>query len=411
LIACATAWTPTWSSGLPFERRERVELLEAGASAARNDNDRALLLGRLATEMLYTPDGLRARPLAEEALARAEAGGNRSTRIEVRLRHFDATWSPHFLDARRVSIAETVQLASGTEVVDYCFALSRSAAAAIEAVDLARADAALAELFDLGARHELSVVTASVTSIRAWRTALTGDLVTAGQLINETERQSAAANLHNAVYGTAVQRLCLTWQQGRIGDLLPILQLGTGDDRNGAPFRIMLSRALVGVQRFDEARAVLESITEDDFEHLPTDALWSMLLMAAAEAAYKLGAVETARVVYRLLVPFSSRVAFARNWVVGPIAFGAGLAASTMKHPGTDDLFEEALAIADRLEAPALSARMAIGWATACLAREPADIDSAVVLARLENARAICLKHRLHDLGTHATRLAVVVGA
>jgi DNA-binding SARP family transcriptional activator len=409
LIECATAWAPTWSSGLPFDRPERVELLEAGAAVAKTDNDRALVLGRLATEMLYTPEGHRARPLADEALTLAEAGGDRRTRIEVRLRHFDATWSPHSLDARRVAIADTVRLASESEVVDLCFALSRSASAAIEAADLAAADTALAQLFDLGARHDLSVVTHAVTSVRAWRTALAGDLDTAGRLIKEAGEQATAAKLHNAAYGNAVQLLGLSWQCGRFGDLLPVLQLGTGD-RDGTPFRIMLSRALVGVDRLGDARAVLDSITEAEFENLPTDPLWSLLLMAAAESAYKLGAVESARIVHRLLVPFSARVAFARSWVIGPIAFGAALTSAAVRGRNTDDLFEEAWAVAERLEAPAITARMSIGWATACLAREPSEIDSALLRARLEDARVICLEHRLEQLGQHATRLAVLVG-
>lgn len=406
LIKCATGWAPTWSTGLPFEREERVQLLDAAVTTASTDAERALLLGRLATEMLYTEDGERAQPLANEALAYAERSGDRRTRIEVHLRHFDATWAPHFLEVRRAEIGEALNLTDEADVVDRCFALSRSAAAAIEAADLPCADAMLARLFDLGSRHDLSIVTHSVTAVRGWRTGLAGDLDEAERLVKLAGKQGSDAKLHNASYGTAAQLFCIAWARGRFVDLLPILELGNAEDRKRTSNRIMFARALVAAGRWGDARRVIDTVTEEDLENLPKDALWSMLLIAAAEAAYVVGAVRVARVVHRLLVPFASRVAFARNWVVAPIAFGAGLASAAAKYGDTDDLFEEALDISIRLDAPVLRARTEIAWVWTAEARSSAGFDRDRFRAHVEDARAVFADRHLEVLDRSAVQLA-----
>ena len=406
LIKCATGWAPTWSSGLPFERDERVQLLEDAAAAAVEESDRALLLGRLATEMLYSDEAERTRPLAEAALAHAEKSGERRTRIEVHLRHFDATWSPQLLDARRGQIHDVLELCGERDVVDRCFALSRSAAAAIEAADLRHADAALAQLFELGEQHDLSVVAHAVTAVRAWRTALAGDLDEAERLVKHADELGNAAKLHNVSYGTAVQLFCLSWARGRFSDLLPILELGDPRDRARVPNRIMLSRALAAADRRDEARRVIETVTEEELECLPQDPLWSMVLMAAAEAAYMVGSVRVARIVHRLLLPFSSRVAFARNWVVEPIAFGAGVASAGAQYGDTDELFQEAIDISIRLDAPVLRARAQIAWVWTALRGSPTGAERERVRARVEEARTVFAERNLDALDRTAGELA-----
>ena len=398
LITCATGWTPTWSSGLPFARKERVQLLEAATAGAKADDERAILLGRLATEMLYTSEGARARPLADEALIYAERSGDRRTRIEVQLRHFDATWSPHFLDARRAQIASTLCLAEDADIVDRCFSLSRSAAAAIEAADLAAADDALGRLFDIGARHDLSVVTHAVTAIRAWRTGLAGDLAEAERLVNEADQLGRDAQLHNVAYGSALQLFCLSWARGRFVDLLPVLELGYAEDRVPISNRVMLSRALAAAGRRDEARGVIDSVSDEELESLTQDALWSMVLIAAAEAAYMIGAERVGGTVHRLLVPFASRVAFARNWVVAPIAFGAGMASAAAGCADTDDLFQESLEISERLDAPILRARTQIAWVRTALDRPNEVLDREQMRAHVEDARTVFADHRLEVL-------------
>ena len=169
LVACASVWAPMWSSMPPLESHERIALLEEASSLARDDGARARLLARLATELLYSDHQHRVAGLADAALGYAEECSDAAVRVEVALRHFHATWSPHTLAARRASMRAACALVDDADIVNRSFALSMTAFAAIEAADLEAADDALAELFDLADRHGLPVLTFNATAVRAWR--------------------------------------------------------------------------------------------------------------------------------------------------------------------------------------------------------------------------------------------------
>jgi type IV pilus biogenesis protein CpaD/CtpE len=116
-------------------------------------------------------------------------------------------------------------------------------------------------------------------------------------------------------------------------------------------------------------------------------------------------AADVAKVVHRLLLPFASRVAFARNWVVEPIALGAAIAGVGAGCSGTDDLFEEAIDVAVRLDAPVLRARAEIAWAWSVLRSATIGRDRERLRARVDDARAVFADHRLDALDRSAAEL------
>ena len=117
------------------------------------------------------------------------------------------------------------------------------------------------------------------------------------------------------------------------------------------------------------------------------------------------GAVRVARVVYRLLVPFASRVAFARNWVVKPIASGAAIASVGAGYDDADELFQEAFDLTLRLDAPVLRARTEFAWAWASLGRSTVGRDRERFRERVEDARAVFEECRLDALDRSAAEL------
>jgi hypothetical protein len=245
-------------------------------------------------------------------------------------------------------------------------------------------------LFALGARHDLSVVSHAVTAVRAWRTGLAGELNEAECLVKQAGELGRAAQLDNASYGTAVQLLCLEWARGRFGSLLPVFELADAETRTQVSNRVMRSRALAAAGR-------------------PRDPLWSMVMIVAAEAAYMVNAPDTARGVHRLLVPFASQVAFARNWVIAPIALGAALAGACAGTPDTDDLFQQAVDITCCLDAPVLRARAEISWVWSAFRRSVAGQDRIRASARIEDARAVFADRGLRELDQSAAELAARV--
>jgi hypothetical protein len=134
-----------------------------------------------------------------------------------------------------------------------------------------------------------------------------------------------------------------------------------------------------------------------------------MVLIAAGEAAYMVGSERVGRIVHRLLVPFASRVAFARNWVVEPIAFGAGIASAAAKYDDTDELFEAAIDVATRLDAPVLCARAQIAWVWTLLRRSAIGPERDRVRDRVEEARSVFTDRNLHALDRSAADLAARV--
>ncbi|MGZ4211351.1 MAG: BTAD domain-containing putative transcriptional regulator, partial [Actinomycetota bacterium] len=377
LVACASVWAPMWSSMPPLEAHERIALLEEAASVARDDGARARLLARLATELLYADQQHRVAGLADAALVYARECNDPAIRVEVALRHFHATWSPHTLAARRASIQEVSALVDDADIVNRSFTLSMTAFAAIEAADLEAADRALAQLFDLADRHGLPVLTFNATAVRAWRVGLAGDLDEAERLVLRSGEQATGQGLHDAVWGMTLQLACITWQRGRFADLLPLLQLMRSESAEATSSRIMTARALAESDA-DAARTLLASLGDAELGGIAHDVVWVATMITAAEVAFMLELPELGASVRRRIEPFRAQVGFVGNWVLAPIAYGAAVAGAAAGHTDVDALFEQSLEISDRLHAPVLRARTETARARAAerLERAPARIET-----------------------------------
>ena len=173
----------------------------------------------------------------------------------------------------------------------------------------------------------------------------------------------------SAVVGPALQIACVRWQQGRFAELLPMVQgMRVAGDPNS---EILLAHALACFPETNQdAFGRLEQAAARDFEDLPLGLHWAPSLVAAAETAYMVGNSRVGEVVLRHLRPFPDQVAFNGSWAIAPLAFGAAMAAAAAgDHAATDETFEHALAVSERLRAPLLRARTEIGWSRVLLAR------------------------------------------
>ena len=96
LVACATTWTPIWTSAPPLEADERIRLL-SDAVAVAGDDARGIASARLATELAHLGNHSRARVLATDALGAMGRGASAAAKAEVALRYVHTMWSPHSL--------------------------------------------------------------------------------------------------------------------------------------------------------------------------------------------------------------------------------------------------------------------------------------------------------------------------
>jgi hypothetical protein len=129
----------------------------------------------------------------------------------------------------------------------------------------------------------------------------------------------------------------------------------------------------------------------DDFGVIPLDMFWSTALIFAAEVAFLIEDAASARVIKRLLTPFAAQVAFVGNWVVAPIAYGAAVAAAAAGDATADELFAQAIEIAERLDAPLLRARAETAWGRALLARGATPAKQTLTI--VDRARSTYLEH------------------
>ncbi len=121
---------------------------------------------------------------------------------------------------------------------------------------------------------------------------------------------------------------------------------------------LLLARALAEEPSgHDEARALLTNLAEDSFARLPMGTFWSSALVVTAETARILELPEISATIRDLLLPFADQVAFTGLWVVAPIAYGIGLAASGCGDRQARKFFEQAARIADELQAPVMADR------------------------------------------------------
>jgi hypothetical protein len=161
-----------------------------------------------------------------------------------------------------------------------------------------------------------------------------------------------------------LQFAMLRWQQGRAGSILEAPPKMFEQVARLPGFELARARALAALpHRREDARRCIESTIRSDFETLARNGFWSSILVFTAETVTILDLPDAACLIHELLQPFADQVAFSGNWVAGPIAYGAAVAAAAARNASTDELFEQAVVISDRLEAPLLGARARVAWA------------------------------------------------
>jgi hypothetical protein len=267
--------------------------------------------------------------------------------------------TPHTLTRRRSELREVLDLSSrATDAATRYFALSANVIAAIQAGDVAEANASTAEADAIAAHYDLAPLRWSAMARRAWRTGLAGELDRAEQLILEASEYGDRHGISHAPQAALIQRAALWWQQHRMAEVLPAARAAYDTYGENLPgTTLFLARALAEHRSgHAEARARLSAVAENAFARLPRGTFWSSELVMTAETAGILDLPEVSRTIRDLLVPFVDQVAFAGVWVTAPIAYGVGLAAVGCGDPCAPQFFRRAADVAERIQAPVLAA-------------------------------------------------------
>jgi hypothetical protein len=243
------------------------------------------------------------------------------------------------------------------------YALATRLQPCMEAGDIDAVDRCLGELgaltADLGQPH----LAWAATLDRTWRVLLAGDVAAAEALAQAAFDVGSASGQRDAFMYFAAQLLAIRWTQGRLGELVPMLEQTAADNTGVPAFRALLALAYVEDDRPEAAHALLVEAAAGRFAELPVDMTWTSGITAWADVAARLEARGAAEVLYELLAPWASLVVFNGIYVMGSVARSvAGLAATIGDARAAALHFADACAVHERLAAPALRARTELEW-------------------------------------------------
>jgi hypothetical protein len=365
LVRAALANNRGWVSTSGAVDCERVAVLEAALDALGGDDSpaRASLLALLAAELLFAGDRVRRLALSDEALAMARRVGDAATLAYVLNVRGHAIWEPSTLPERLANTAEHLAVTARlTNPRARWYALATRLQPCMEAGDIAEVDRCLAAVWrltlDLGQPH----LAWAGTLDRAWRALLASNLAEAEGLATEAFEVGKTCGQGDAFTYFAAQLLAIRWTQGRLGELVPMLEQAVSEAPGIPAFRALLALAYVEDRRADDARPLLAAAA-GRFADLPVDMTWTSGMTAWAEVAARLRAEGAAAVLYDLLEPCADLVVFNGIYVLGGVARSLGLLAGALGRPeAAERHFTAALALHSRIDAPALLARTQLDW-------------------------------------------------
>lgn len=189
------------------------------------------------------------------------------------------------------------------------------------------------------------------------------------------------------VYG--VHMFTLRREQGKLGELLPVLRHFVRNTPDTATWRPGLALVYAELDLTEEARAEFETLAADDFAAIPHDALWSTSLTYLAEVCAHLDDAERAEWLYRHLLPYAGRniVTGAHTVCLGSADRFLGLLAMTRHQwDQAERHFQAALAMDERTGGRPWLAHSRYQYARLLVRRKQPERASPLLEAALETA-------------------------
>jgi tetratricopeptide (TPR) repeat protein len=304
-----------------------------------------------------------ARPVAEEALRLARADGDHET-LFITLATLILTLLPSADVDERLQLAdELVRSAEGAgDTHWYTVGLQLRASARLVAGDVTGFDADMSRL-DRACEKMAGYTRAYGAMWRALRALIDGCFdaaeTYAGDMLAFGEQSLDFMNMY------AGQLLLIRREQGRLEELLPLVQQAVLANPDMDAFRAGFALVCCDLQQIPEARESFDRLASNDFA-LPRDALWSASIALSSEVCAALGDRDRASLLYGLLRPHADHLIVV---AVGSVCLGAadrylGMLATTLERwTDAEAHFRVALTLEHRLGSRPLLARTRLAYA------------------------------------------------
>ena len=194
---------------------------------------------------------------------------------------------------------------------------------------------------------------------------LRGDVEHGEALAEQADAMGEQIGQPDAFNYYATQVSHARWQQGRLDEIVEMIEQGSRENPGIPSYRAALARALAQAGDDEGANELLEDALARQFSDLPEDLLWTYGVVVLAEVAIRLGHAAAAEVIFDLLVPFESQVSFLGTTCEGPIAHYLGGTANVLgRFDESRRMFEIALRFAEAAGSPYFHVRTTIeaGW-------------------------------------------------
>jgi tetratricopeptide (TPR) repeat protein len=385
LVRAALANTRGWASAAGTVDEERVEVLHTALDALDGDDSasRARLLALLAAETSYSSAWQERLRVSDEGVAVARRVGDTATLSYVLARRAHSLWVPDLLEERLANTAENVALTAslGSSTERFWAAMYR-VAAVVSAGHGEEIDGHLATMSAIADDRGLPVLRWECTIQHTWRALVTGRVAEAEAAALRALDEGAAADQPDAGVVFAAAIFLVRYDQGRLAEIVDIVEQAAHDNPGIPGLRATLALALTELDREAEARSLLLEEVETGFAGVPYDQFLIVTLMQWTLVAGALHAEHAAETLYELLAPWETQVAFTGAHVFGAVAHGLALAASTLRRfDDAERHFDHAASVYDDLDAPIWGARSMLARARMLLGRgDASDRERARVL-------------------------------
>lgn len=348
---------------------ERLAMLDAAlaASARGPAANRARLLALSALERLHTAPFEQRLALADEALEVARSSGDADTIAQVLTVRHNAIRVPATLEQRLADTAEAMALtAHGEDLLAQYWACEHRVRSASEVPDLVEVDRCLDRCAHLADRLAQPGLRYYLAMHASWRRLLAGDLAGAEDATNEARLIGRETGQPEADSMYVAQLLAVRREQGRHGELAPLLFHAHAANPGIAALRSSVALLHVVEGRVVEAAAIFAADADARFRTMPYNTLWSTALVQYADVAAALDARDAAEALFEQLQPHSGRFAHNSATCAGPIDRALGVLAGMLgRGEDAERYFRAAEATCERVEAPLLLARTLLSWVRA----------------------------------------------
>jgi class 3 adenylate cyclase/tetratricopeptide (TPR) repeat protein len=366
---------------------------------------RVRLVGRLATELYYTPEVERRAALGAEAVAMARELDDPAILGVALISREAATWGPDSPPAQRLAACDEIIALSVKSGERHLGLEARSLRidALIVVGDIAAADEEHRLRSGEATALRIPQYLSDVFTYPAARALMAGDFDEAQKLADRTVEAVEPIYTETTLTLFGAQVICLNWLRGQLDGLAPMVR----DFSERFPwipaFRAAEAFVLAETGELEAARAAVEALAPDRFAAIPRDGIWTIGMWTLTGAVVRLEDRAWAGDIYDLLLPVAdSTMALGASMYLGPTATSLGMLATILeRYDEAADYFDRALDHIERVGARPFRAHTAY-WYSVMLRRRGAPGDDARAAALEADAGLIAV-----ELGMDGVALAL----